>query len=500
MKEQRKIDLFFRKMGYLALTYGDVRLRTGYSDSDPGEASISTLFSRNVPLKCPLVSAAMGDVTEAAMAIAMAEFGGLGIIHKALTPENQAKQIRHVKLHLNDIVEKPICAFEDQTIEEILKRRSEKNWEFHSFPVLNRAGKIVGLLTSKDFDRCDNNSVKAGRAMTPLKKLVIAPPNTSKKEAHAILKREGKDILPLVNNLGELVSMYVFSDLKRHASGQTLYNVDAQGHLRVGGGIDTGKEELERAEMLFAAGCDVLVVDKAHGDMRPVREMMRDLKRLKSKYPGRDVVPGNISEPESAVRLMAWGADGIKVGQGPGSICTTRNVAGIGCPQVTAVYNCAKAIRGSGVPVCADGGITKSGDVPVAIGAGASSVMMGFMLAGTDESPGDIIETKKGKFKRLRGMGSLEAMKESRAARARYRQGDTPKEKLVAEGVVSMIPYKGPVLKELYKLVGGLRAGMGYVGASSIAELQEKADFRWFSAASQVESHPHDVIVTDETQ
>ena len=248
------------------------------------------------------------------------------------------------------------------------------------------------------------------------------------------------------------------------------------------------------------AGDHVLVIDKAHGDMLPVRDMLQSLKTLKRKYPGRDVIAGNVSEPESALRLAKWGADGIKVGQGPGSICTTRDIAGVGCPQVTAVYKCAKAIRGMGIPICADGGITKSGDIPIALAIGASSVMMGFILAGTDQAPGEIKETKRGRVMVYRGMGSIAAMKESWAARARYRQGDTPKDKLVAEGVVSTVPYKGSVTKVLENLTGGLRAGLGYVGASSIPELQQKADLHRLSAAGQAESHPHDVTVTDETQ
>jgi IMP dehydrogenase len=498
-----RLDRFFsiiEKTG-LALTYGDVRLRTGYSETDPKDADISTHFSRNVPLKCPLVSAAMDTVTEAPMAIAMAMFGGLGIIHKALTAEEQASQVRRVKLHLNCLIEHPICVREDETIGEILARRQEKGHDFHSFPVLSTTGKIVGLLTRNDFDVCNSPKATAAQAMTPFEELVVAREETSVENAYEILRSNHKKILPLMNESRELTGMFVFSDLKRIMSGMlSQYNVDADGHLRVGAAIDVGPSELLRAEMLLQAGCDVIVVDKAHGDMRPVKDMLQDLKALKRKYPGRDVVAGNISEPESAVHLAKWGVDGIKIGQGPGSICTTRDVAGVGCPQVTAGFNCAKAVRGMGIPICLDGGITKSGDIPIALGIGASSVMMGLMLAGTDESPGEIKETKKGRVKVYRGMGSLPAMKESWAARARYRQGDTPKDKLVSEGVESVVPYKGAVIKILEKMAGGLRAGLGYVGASSILELQEKADLHWLSAAGQAESHPHDVSVTDETQ
>lgn len=501
MKTTFKVDSFFRKMKRLglAVTYNDVRLRTGYSGTDPKDASISTQFSRNVPLNCPLVSAAMDTVTEAPMAIAMAMLGGLGIIHKALTPKNQVRQVRKVRLHLNCRIDKPICVLGHETIAEILNRRDDKGYSFHSFPVLDNVGKIVGLLTRDDFDLCDGGKVTAAKAMTPLKELVTAKPNTSAEKAHAIMKLAHKKILPLITGTGKLVGMYVFSDLQRLVSGQyPLYNIDAEGHLRVGAAIDVGQEELERAEMLMAAGCDVLVIDKAHGDQRPVREMMISLKRLKGKHPGCDIVVGNISEPESAVRLARWGADGIKVGQGGGSICTTRIKTGIGCPQVTAVYNCARAIRDRGIPICADGGITQPGDVPIAIGAGAASVMMGLMLAGTDEAPGEIKETKAGRVKEYRGMGSLAAMKQSRAARARYRQDNVPQDKLVAEGVVSVVPYQGKVARILTDQISYLRAGMGYIGATSISELQRKADFRRNTQAGEKESSPHNITITSQ--
>ena len=497
-------DPFFAKMDRLGLSlaYSEVRMKSGYSDTDPVDASIQTLFSRNVPMNCPIVSAAMDTITEAPMAITLAaKFGGLGIIHKNLTPAEQVSQVRKVKLYLNCRIDKPICVNQGETIGEILARRRDEGFTFHSFPVIDSNGKVVGLLTSNDFDLCDSNGTKAVRAMTPLRDLITGPANLSAEKAHSVLKRGRKKVLPLLSRDGGIAGMYVLSDLHRLMSGKTSEcNVDEDGHLRVGAAIDVGPAEVERAEMLLSAGCDVIVVDKAHGDMKPVRETLIALKNLRQKFPGRDIVVGNISEAESAKRLVSWGADGIKIGQGPGSICTTRDVAGIGNPQVTAVYECAKAIRGSGIPVCADGGITKSGDIPIAIGLGASSVMLGFVLAGTDETPGEIKETKKGRVKVYRGMGSLEAMKENAASRARYRQQNVAKEKLVAEGVVSVVPYKGAVAKELVKMVGGLRAGLGYVGAASIAELQKKADFRYLTPAGQAESHPHDVTVTDETQ
>jgi IMP dehydrogenase len=292
--------------------------------------------------------------------------------------------------------------------------------------------------------------------------------------------------------------MYVFSDLKRLISAETtLYNVDRAGHLVVGAAMGTGTDEIDRADALVKAGCDVLVIDTAHGDSKAVYVTLRELKRLGFKC---DIVIGNVSEGESAKRLADGGADGIKVGQGPGSICTTRIVAGIGCPQVTAIYNCSKAVRGLGVPICADGGIRNSGDITIAIGLGADSVMLGRALAGTTETPGQIKETSRGRIKIYRGMGSLAAMQASKAARERYRQGETALNKLVPEGVESIVHYQGDVVDVLSKQIGGLRSGMGYVGAGSIKELQEKADFHRISGAGLAESHPHDVAIIDNAQ
>lgn len=492
-------DKFFEKMEALglALTFDDVRLKSGYSETDPTSASIESLFSRRVPLKTPIVSAAMDTVTESPMAIAMAKLGGLGIIHRGLDPETQASQVRKVKLHLNGLIEVPITVTEDVTIEEILNKREEKNYNFHSFPVVDGTNKLLGIITRNDFDLATENTLKAKDVMTPISQLISSDKNTTSEEAYKIMLQAKKKSLPLIDNEGKLCGMYVFSDVQRLLSvNLTSYNIDKNGHLRVGAAVGIGKDALERAELLSKAGVDVIVIDTAHGDSKNVYETLKELKNL---YPQIDIVAGNVSEGASAKRLVEAGADGIKVGQGPGSICTTRIVAGIGCPQVTAVYNCAKAIEGSGVPICADGGIKHSGDLPIALGAGASSVVLGRSLAGTTETPGTIKDTPQGRFKIYRGMGSLGAMRSSKASRERYRQEKVSIDKVVPEGVESIVPYQGDVENVIHKMIGGLRSGMGYVGATSITALQEKADYHRISNAGLAESHPHDVSITDKS-
>lgn len=491
-----KKDAFFKMMAEsgMALAYDDLRLKTGYSETNPADAILTSRFSRNVPLNVPIVSAAMDTVTEVFMAIAMAKNGGLGIIHRALAFEAQASQVKRVKLHLNGCIENPICVNINDTISEIEERRHRNGFSFNSFPVLDNEGKVVGLITQNDFDLANDNALPAGKMMTPFADLVTAKSDTTLKQAYDLLRQARKKVLPLLNESGGIAGMYALSDVKRLLEGSsTLFNVDQDGHLRVGAAIGANEHELERATALIEAGCDVLVVDTAHGNSKNVYTI---IKKLKTQYPQVDIVAGNVSEGDSAKHLAMAGVDGVKVGQGPGSICTTRIVAGIGCPQATAVYECAKALRGTGVPTCADGGIKNSGDVPIALGLGADSVMLGRVLAGTDEAPGEIRDTPQGRVKVYRGMGSLPALKASRASRERYRQNDDIT-KLVPEGIESVVPYDGKVAYVLVKYVGGLRSGMGYVGADTIAELQEKANFWRISTAGLTESHPHDVIITD---
>lgn len=488
-------DQFFNSaaMQGMALTFDDVRIKTGFSRVPPTEVLLETKFSRNVGLNIPIVSAAMDTVTEYAMAIEIAKLGGIGVLHRNLTPKEQAAQVKRVKFYLNGLIERPITFQEDETIEAAEHRRETKGYSFHSFPVLNSEERLVGLLTRNDFDFCGNRSTAISKVMTT--ELITAPPGTTLDEAYEIMTREKKKILPLMDESHRLAGMYVFSDVARiKQQSSSTYNLDEDGHLRVAAAVGTDDDAFERIELL-AHRVDVIVIDTAHGDSEAVRRTLSAIKKMDVSF---DVVAGNISEGESAKRLVDWGADGIKVGQGPGSICTTRKVAGIGCPQVTAVYNCVKAIAGSGVPVCADGGIRYSGDMPIAIGAGAHSVMLGRVLAGTKEAPGEITIRQGAPVKIYRGMGSLAAMEANRASRERYGQHDPRREKLVPEGIEGAVPFQGEVKDVLYQHLGGLRSGMGYVGASTIEELRKKADFYRITDAGDRESHPHDVIMVAE--
>lgn len=500
-------DKFFKRMERLglALTFDDVRLRTGYSEVMPADVNLESKFSRNIPLKIPIVSAAMDTVAEYRLAIELAKHGGLGIIHRGLSPEVQAYHVGRVKHHLNGktgLIEKPICVYEDETINEILRRKKEKDYQFDSFPVLNRKEKIVGILTGNDFAFCENPSMKANDVMTSKKKLKTASQGTSFEQAYKTMQELKKKHLPLIDNNGKLLGLYSFKDIKDINLGVSeQYNLDSNGHLIVGAAIGVGEEELLRLEKLVEEKVDVIVMDTAHADTKSVIEALKKiipmLEKIKRKYLHLDIVVGNISEAESTERLIKAGADGVRVGQGPGAICTTRPIAGTGTPQVTAVYNCSRVGDKYGVPINADGGLTYSGDITLAIGTGAKSVTLGSMLAGTDEAPGEKVFKDGRLWKEYRGMGSLEAMQESQAARDRYRQSQKGEE-FVPEGVTSLVPYKGTLNSVLIQYVGGLRSGMGYVGAANIEELRTKARFYRISAAGQRESHPHDVLITEE--
>lgn len=482
---------FFASMANLglALSYDDLRLKTGYSQVQPAMVKLETFFSRHVPLNIPIVSSPMDTITESRMAIAMAKAGGIGIIHRNLLPEDQATEVARVKFHLNGLITKPITVTETETVRSIMDRREEKGWSFHSFPVLNSDGKLIGIITENDIVFCDDHRLAVREVMTS--NVITAPVGTSLAVAYKIMRQHKKKVLPLLDENGRVAGMYVFSDVKRIRTGNSEgYNVDLNGQLRVGAAVGTDEAELERAKRLVSEHVDVLVIDTAHGDSESVFKMLGELKRANPEV---DVVAGNISEGSSAKRLLKAGADGIKVGQGPGSICTTRIVAGIGCPQATAVYECAKAIEESGTPICADGGINYSGDIPVAIGAGGHNVMLGRLLAGTDESPGEIVSINGRPYKIYRGMGSLGAMQNNQASRQRYGQRETAKDQIVPEGIEGAVPYQGPVANLLHQYVEGLRRGMGYVGAGNIQELRAKADFHRISSAGLAESHPHNI-------
>lgn len=474
----------------LALTFDEVRLRTGYAEVMPDDVNIESKFSRNVNLKIPIVSAAMDTVTESKLAIELAKFGGIGVIHRSLSLEDQAFHVARVKHHLNGLIEKPICVYQDDKVYSVLLKRESSGYTFHSFPVLNRDGKLVGIITGNDFEFCKDNSLNVKDVMST--ELLTASEGTSIDEAFDLMCREKKKILPLIKNNGEISGMYVFSDVKRiKTRSAETYNVDNRGQLRVAAAVGTGEEALERVARLYGKNIDVIVIDTAHADSRAVIDTLKEIKKRYSL----DVVVGNISIGESVERLVEAGADGIKVGQGPGSICTTRIIAGIGRPQVSAVYDCAKAIKGYDVPICADGGLTNSGDIPVAIAAGAHSVMMGSMLAGTEEAPGEIIFREGRQWKIYRGMGSIGAMESSTSSRERYLQKQSGKSQLIPEGVEGLVPYKGKLGDILFQYVGGLRRGMGYVGAASIEELREKGDFDRITSAGVSESHPHNIRI-----
>jgi IMP dehydrogenase len=476
-----------------ALTFDDVRLQTGYSATDFHQSDLRTRFSRNVSLKIPVVSAAMDRVTEKEMAIALASLGGIGVIHRNLPIEEQARQVRRVKLYINGLITRPVCVSESETVGMVLRMCEDKNYSFRSFPVIDSQGRLVGVLTGNDIDFC-NRAGSVREAMT--NNVITGEPETTPGKAHDLMKEKRIKVLPLANSNLQVVGLYIWSDLERIRDGSGRYNTDKNGQLVVAAAVGTGQEAIERANELAAKKVDVIVVDSAHGDSKPV---MVTLELIKRENPNVDVVVGNISNYHSAVRLIDAGADGIKVGQGGGSICTTRIVAGIGTPQVTAIHNCSKAVRDrkSDIPVCGDGGIRESGDITIAIGAGADSVMLGMMLAGTNESPGEVITHRNRPVKSYRGMGSLGAMQDSADSRNRYGERQTQKSSIVPEGVSGHVPYVGSLDTTIHRLMEGLRRGMGYVGVASIPELQQNARFYRITNAGIRESHPHDIEVVD---
>lgn len=499
MPISRRVDQFFEDMLklHLALTFDDVRLKTGHSNGIPPDNALSSWFSRHVPVHVPIISAAMDKVTEHKLAIAMALFGGLGIIHRSGTPEWQAKEVRRVKFHLNGMIDRPVCLFADQTVASALKLIDERKFSFQSFPVIDRdTDHLVGIMTSTDFGFCaDHPEQLISTAMTT--DLVAAPLGTTIANAYTIMQQRKIKMLPVVNHDNTIAGLYTWVDTARIQRGNDpLANIDDHGQLRVGAAIGILPDAADRVAALVDANVDVVVIDTAHADSKTVFDT---LAWIEQHYPNLDVVVGNISQPESAQALIAAGADGIKIGQGPGSICTTRIIAGIGRPQVTAVYWCAREARDTAkVPVCADGGIRHSGDIPIALGAGADSVMLGNLLAGTDEAPGEIIFFEGRQWKAYRGMGSLEAMAASRASRERYGQTNVPTEKLIAEGISGIVPYRGSVASVLTQYFGGLKDGLGYVGAESIADLHAKADFDRLSNSGKEESHPHSIRITSD--
>lgn len=487
---------FFKQLGITAVTFSDVGLCTGFSEVAPANVDVATMFSRRIGLRIPLVSAGMDRVTEHELAISLAILGGIGVLHRGMSTEKQAKQAARVKHAMNGLVEHPICVKPSQTIGEVTQMRDEKRFKFESFPVTegeDGQGKLLGVLTGNDFRFYRNEpDTLIVNAMTDTP--ITAPADTTVHDAYKLMCKTKKKVLPLVDGKGNLAGLYIFSDVERIATGSSeTHNTDSHGRLRVAAAIGTGPSELERAAYLAQENVDALVIDTAHADSRPVFDILKCLKG-DSSFDDIDIVVGNISEPESAARLAKAGADGIKVGQGPGSICTTRIVSGVGCPQITAINNCAEAVAEFGTIIIADGGIEHSGDIPKAIGAGAHCVMIGGLFAGAKQSPGEIILYHGVQCKDYRGMGSESAMRELASSRDRYRVGG---DKLVPEGIDdALVPYKGDLAEIVFLLIGGLRSGMGYVGAASISELREKATFRLISLGGQSESHVHGVTMT----
>jgi len=488
---ERYIDRFMAAFEFEGLTFDDISLVTQYADFLPHDADISSRFSRNVKLNIPFVSAAMDTVTESAMAIAMARLGGIGVIHKNLPVERQADEVRKVKYYLNGIIRTPVVFREDQTVEEMMNEKRSRKYSFSGFPIVDADGRLVGIITARDIKFLTDCGIKIRDVMT--RTPVTAKDGVSMQEAYKIMLENKVGKLPMIDRDGRLTGLYSFLDVKTLISKEEPdYNRDDQHQLRAAAGI--GPYDFGRAEALVAAGADVLVLDTAHGHSKGVIETVRELKNI---YGGKvGVVAGNIAPAEAGKALADAGADGIKVGIGPGSICTTRVVAGVGVPQVTAVYDVVKAVP-SDIPVIADGGIKQSGDVAKAIAVGASCVMMGSALAGTSESTGEVVLHQGRSYVVYRGMGSLAAMKTGKGSRERYGQDDVDDDvKLVPQGIEGMVPFRGPVANVIIQFTGGLRYSFGYCGARTVEEFQNNAKMVRVTAAGLREAHPHDVTMT----
>jgi IMP dehydrogenase len=475
-----------------ALTYDDLLMVPQYSEVLPAQVNVESKFSRNISLKIPIVSSPMDTVTEHRMAIAIALEGGLGIIHKNLTIERQAEEVRLVKRFENGFVVDPVTVGPEATIEDIRKIDEEKGYK--KIPVVDEKGKLMGIITELYYSWPDDRRKKVVEVMKPVERLVTIGEKASLKEANKVIRDKKLLVLCVIDKNGILKSIVTRKDMEKNQNYPNA-NKDKNKRLIVGAAIGVGGDSLVRAEALAAAGVDVLVVDTAHGHSKGVIEMVKILKKDK-KFKGVDVVAGNVATKKAVEDLITAGADGVKIGIGPGSICTTRVVAGIGVPQATAIM---EAVRGKTkqkkVALIADGGIKYSGDISKALGLGADCVMLGGLLAGAEESPGETEFVGGRMYKTYRGMGSLGAM--SKGSKDRYGQGEvTDSGKFVPEGIEGRTAYRGPLDKILYQLIGGLRAGMGYVGAQNILELQKKAQFVKITSAGFVESHPHDVTIT----
>ena len=490
MAINKYLDAFMKTFPFEGLTYDDVTLVTQYADFLPDDASLETKLTSRQKMKVPFISAAMDTVTEAPMAIAMALAGGIGVIHKNLEEDAQAAEVAKVKNYLNGLIAKPVCFHANDDIAFLRAEKRRLGLTFNGFPVLDDEDRLVGMISGADMRYAPMDAAKLRDVMQ--KDPITAKPGTSLKKAYDIMRAHKMGKLPLVDKAGHVVGLYSFTDVQRLVENKNpSYNCDEQFRLRVSASVSGGKGDLTRMEKLAEAGVDVVVVDSAHGHSKGIMEMT---KYIVKNFPKVDVIAGNIATGEAAAALAKCGAHAVKVGIGPGSICTTRVVAGVGVPQITAVMESAEIANKYGIPIIADGGIKYSGDIVKALAAGGSVVMLGSMLAGCEEAPGDTEVFQGRQFKVYRGMGSLAAM--AKGSKDRYFQEKNSK--LVPEGVEGRVPYRGPVSDTVYQMVGGLRSGMGYCGAPDIDTLRTTAQFVRITAAGLRESHPHDIYITRE--
>jgi len=472
------------------LTFDDVLLVPAYSEVLPREVNISTKLTKDITLNVPIVSAAMDTVTEATLAIAIAREGGLGILHKNMSIERQAEQVRKVKRSESGLILDPITLHPDQTISEALKLMREN--KIGGIPIIDSNKVLVGILTNRDL-RFEKNSRKKVSEIMTSSNLVTAPHGTNLQKAEKILQQHKIEKLPIVDKSGKLMGLITYRDILQHSSYPNSCK-DDYGRLLAGAAIGVTADILDRVDALIQSGVDIVTLDSAHGHSKGILDALRNVKKNFKKLP---VIGGNIATAAGALALADAGADAVKVGIGPGSICTTRIVTGIGAPQLTAVLEASTALKKKGIPVIADGGIRYTGDLVKAIAAGASCIMAGSVFAGTEESPGDTIIYEGRKFKAYRGMGSLDAMQSGSKDRY-FQDAEDDVKKLVPEGIVGRVPYKGTVSEIVQQFVGGLKAGMGYCGTDTIKRLQDEAQFIKITSASMAESHPHGVVITKE--
>ena len=472
------------------LTYDDVLLVPAYSEVLPSEVSLKTKFSRNIDLNIPIVSAAMDTVTESKMAIAIASEGGIGVIHKNLSIEDQSNEVRLVKRAESGMIIDPVTLTKDSLV--IDAKNNMKKYKIGGIPIVSNSGKLIGIVTNRDLRFEKDNSKKLSDVMTS-KKLITADVGTSLIEAEEILQTHKIEKLPVVDQKNNLVGLITFRDVTKHLT-KPNSNKDKYGRLVVAAAIGVNNESEKRAEALVESNVDALVIDTAHAHSKGVSKVLLSIRK---KFPKIDIIVGNIATYDGAKFLIDQGVDAIKVGIGPGSICTTRVIAGVGYPQLSAIMDVSKALKGKNIPMIADGGIRYTGDIPKAIAAGADSVMLGGLIAGTMESPGETIIFEGRKFKSYRGMGSVEAMK--KGSKDRYFQDvEDDMKKLVPEGIVGRVPYKGELIESIHQFVGGLRSGMGYCGTKSIKSLKKEGKFITITPSGIRESHPHNITITKE--